>query len=212
MISSRASSLNARVDARVPSCVRDLWFPLIVSQLHLEKLRLARWGGLIDEILPQTHDPLVSANQQQYMTEKQVISLIHAVHCPTLVVTAQNGWPLTTDENSDARLKALGKNLHHVCFPGAHSRPVGPNHVPHCFAFAHGQTLSCIPPWQISTARECGLVVRHDMFLHYLAVQTCVSMVNKLTLSGHVTPILHFLQAHTIFTWTQKLVGSSPEK
>ncbi len=81
------------------------------------------------------YDPRLMLPSHVYMTDEQVEGFVHALTCPTLLITAEDGWPPRDPATMAKRAKILqDKGLltqEHV--PGSHHCHLDPQHKTHVF-------------------------------------------------------------------------------
>ena len=104
------ASLDEAVDHRL----RHARMERASARLIMERQTMAVDGGGVR----WRFDPALRHASAEYRTEAQVLAVLGAIRCPTLVVLAEDGMPLRRDDAA-ARLDAL-PDAHRVVLPGAH--------------------------------------------------------------------------------------------
>ena len=82
------------------------------------RLIMERQVETVDGGVRWRFDPALRHASAEYRTEAQVLAVLGAIRCPTLVVLAEDGLPLRRDDAS-ARLDAI-PDVRRVVLPGAH--------------------------------------------------------------------------------------------
>ena len=78
------------------------------------------------------HDPRLTHPSHMYFTPEQVNNFIDNILCPVLVITGEDGWPISSADEIESRAKILSdKNLFtHYRLPGSHHLHLDPKTAP----------------------------------------------------------------------------------
>jgi len=94
------------------------------SQAGGEELDLADYNGPVYF----RHDARLLWPSLQYFTHEQVKSLLQDVQCPICLITAEDGWPVDTDQ-AEETLNILQPTIHKL-LPGSHHFHADPQTAP----------------------------------------------------------------------------------